>query len=361
MVLLLDGDRRVAQRRPNPSGGSRQMPLFTADDQKTGPRAAEFFAGMGLVRAGLERCGVRTVFANDIDEAKAALYRANWGGESLVVGDIRDICGEQIPDIEVATASFPCVDLSLAGARAGLAGEHSGLIHHFIRILAEMGDRAPHAVLVENVPGFLTANGGEDFRTVVQLLGDLEYEVSDATVDAAAFLPQSRPRVFLLAAKGTPAVAVEPPERRGDTRLADVADDDGEWWSGEKRDAFFGSLSDLQHARLRCYRESATVSWRGAYRRTRAGRAVWEIRGDEIAGALRTTRGGSSRQAIVRAGQGSADVRWMSRGEYAKLQGAGDLDYGAVTERQAMFALGDAVCVPVIEWLVHHWLARVLA
>ncbi|WP_419946271.1 DNA cytosine methyltransferase [Candidatus Poriferisodalis sp.] len=361
MTLLQNVDSPMARRGSSPGCDSRQMRLFPTAVQEMGPRAAEFFAGMGLVRAGLERCGVRTVFANDIDETKAALYRANWGDESLVVGDIRDICGEQIPDIEVATASFPCVDLSLAGARAGLAGEHSGLIHHFVRILAEMGDRAPRAVLVENVPGFLTANGGEDFRTVVELLGDLEYQVSDATVDAAAFLPQSRPRVFLLAAKGTPAIAVEPPPRRSDTRLADVADDDGEWWSGEKRDAFFDSLSDLQQARLRCYRESATVSWRGAYRRTRGGRAVWEIRGDEIAGALRTTRGGSSRQAIVRAGQGAADVRWMSPGEYARLQGAGDLDYGAVTERQAMFALGDAVCVPVVEWLGHHWLARVLA
>ena len=360
MTTLLDEAPRMALRRPVPSGSSRQMRLFSAADQQTGPRAAEFFAGMGLVRAGLEPCGVRTVFANDIDETKAALYRANWGEEALVVGDIRDICGEQIPDIELATASFPCVDLSLAGARAGLAGEHSGLIHHFVRIIAEMGERAPHAVLVENVPGFLTANGGKDFKTVVRLLGSLAYQVSDVTVDAAAFVPQSRPRVFLLAVKGAAAVAVEPPPRRDGIRLADVADDSGEWWGGDRRDAFFDSLSDLQQARLRCYRESATVSWRGAYRRTRNGRAVWEIRGDEIAGALRTTRGGSSRQAIVRAGRGAADVRWMSRGEYARLQGAGDLDYGVVTERQAMFALGDAVCVPVIEWLGQNWLARVL-
>ena len=361
MALLLDEGSRMAQNRPIPGTGSRQMGLFPVYGQQTGPRAAEFFAGMGLVRAGLERCGVRTVFANDIDETKAALYRANWGEESLVVGDIRDICGEQIPDVELATASFPCVDLSLAGARAGLAGEHSGLIHHFVRIIAEMGERAPHAVLVENVPGFLTANGGQDFRTVVELLSDLGYQVNDVTVDAAAFVPQSRPRVFLLAVKGAAAVTVEPPPRRDDTRLADVADGGGGWWTGDKRDAFFDSLSDLQQARLRCYRESQTVSWRGAYRRTRDGRAVWEIRGDEIAGALRTTRGGSSRQAIVRAGRGTADVRWMSRDEYARLQGAGDLDYGAVTERQAMFALGDAVCVPVIEWLGHHWLARALS
>ena len=51
-------------------------------------RAAEFFAGMGLMRAGLESAGVRTVFANDIDRNKAALYRANWGDDALVVDDL---------------------------------------------------------------------------------------------------------------------------------------------------------------------------------------------------------------------------------------------------------------------------------
>ncbi len=77
-----------------------------------------------------------------------------------------------------------------------------------------------------------------------------------------------------------------------------------------------------------------------------------------FAGALRTTSGGSSRQALVRAGCGTVDVRWMNVVEYARLQGAEMLCYDAVTERQAMYALGDAVCVPVIEWLGKHWLTR---
>ena len=70
-------------------------------------RAVEFFAGMGLMRSGLERVGVTTVFANDIDATKAALYRANWGDEALVVDDIRNLTGGDIPDAEVATASSP--------------------------------------------------------------------------------------------------------------------------------------------------------------------------------------------------------------------------------------------------------------
>lgn len=96
--------------------------------------------------------------------------------------------------------------------------------------------------------------------------------------------------------------------------------------------------------------------WRGAYRRTRNGCAVWEVRSDEIAGALRTVSGGSSRQAVVRAGPDGLSVRWMTVGEYAALQGAAGFDLSPVSERQAMFALGDAVCVPVVEWLTRQWI-----
>ena len=78
---------------------------------------------------------------------------------------------------------------------------------------------------------------------------------------------------------------------------------------------------------------------------------MWEVRADHKAGALRTTRGGSAKQALVRAGRGEVAVRWMGVGEYASLQGAEYLSYTSVTPQQAMFALGDAVCVPVVEWL----------
>ena len=158
-------------------------------------RAAEFFAGMGLMRSGLERVGVSTVFANDIDATKAALYRANWGDDTLVVDDIRNLTGDDIPDVEVATASFPCVDMSLAGNLAGLDGEQSSLIIEFCRILAEMGKRRPKAVIVENVPGFRTVNDGRDFAQVVDMLEALGYVVNPIVVNASAFVPQSRARV----------------------------------------------------------------------------------------------------------------------------------------------------------------------
>ena len=324
-------------------------------------QAAEFFAGMGLVRAGLELCGIQTIFANDVDEKKASLYRGNWGCRELRVADIRDLGGDDVPTVDVATASFPCVDTSIAGDRAGLVGDQSGLVFEFVRVISEMGERAPGVVLLENVPGFLTTDGGHDFIRVISDLDELGYRCQHLSVDAAAFVPQSRPRVFVLGKKDGSCRVPEPPPLRSDLRLFDVASRRGEWWTGERKKQFLNSLSTMQAERLDRHRTSRRVSYLGAYRRTRKGRAVWEIRPDEIAGALRTTGGGSSRQAIVRAGRGTVDMRWMDLREYARLQGAEKFRFGAVSERQAMFALGDAVCVPVVKWIGENWLCPALA
>ena len=145
---------------------------------------------MGLTRASLDRCGIKTVFANDVNTTKAALYCDNWGARELRVCDIRKLTGSDIPTVDLATASFPCVDLSVAGQRRGLHGYRSSVIFDFCRILKEMGRRAPETVMLETVPGFLTSNGGKDFHRVLQRLRALGYNVGHTCVDAAAFVPQ---------------------------------------------------------------------------------------------------------------------------------------------------------------------------
>ncbi len=323
-------------------------------------RAIEFFAGMGLMRAGLEHVGIRTVFANDIDDTKAKLYTDNWGAQELHVGDIRALHGDDIPNAELVTASFPCTDMSLAGKYKGLNGTQSSLVLDFLRILEEMGDRAPQTLMIENVMGFLTANGGRDWDTVVCGIQKLGYQAAHIIVDASAFVPQSRARVFLFGHKG-PIELPDPPELRKDLRLVGIAEEDGDWWSPDRLSAFLTTLSPIQSKRVSRYQQRFWPGYYGAFRRTRGGRPVWEVRADERAGTLRTTRGGSARQAIVRAGRGDIAVRWMSLTEYARLQGAEHLRYDSVTPSQAMFALGDAVCVPVIEWLAKYCLMPLLS
>ncbi|MCY4194342.1 MAG: DNA (cytosine-5-)-methyltransferase [bacterium] len=349
--------------------------------------AAEFFAGIGLVRAGLARAGVDVVWANDIEPVKHAVYSANFDAGHYVLGDIRDVRGGSVPSVDIATASFPCVDLSLAGYRKGLEGEQSGLFFEFCRVLREMGERIPPAVLVENVFSFVSSRGGEDLRASIAELNALGYFCDVLTVDARWFVPQSRPRLFIIGtcppvggkASGVPGplrsepVAafvranqdlmlqelVMPTPSQDNRQLCDVVErldpGDERWWGGERLRKFMGSLSSLQRGRVDSLRQDGATHWRTAYRRTRNGVAVWEIRSDDISGCLRTARGGSSRQAVVEVSPGGVRVRWMTPREYARLQGVPDgFDCSSVTDAQALFGFGDAVCVPAIEWLTAH-------
>ena len=120
---------------------------------------AEFFAGIGLMRMGLEREGWTISFANDIAADKYEMYSEHFRGAKshFVLDDIHKLSAEAIPTVALATASFPCNDLSLAGMRKGLDGKESSAYWGFVRILDEMGDRRPPLVLLENVAGFLTS------------------------------------------------------------------------------------------------------------------------------------------------------------------------------------------------------------
>ena len=357
--------------------------------------AAEFFAGVGLVRMALERLDVQVTFANDISPVKQRMYAENFDPRDFVLEDIRNLHGADIPTIDIATASFPCTDVSLAGGRAGLKGRESGLLGDFLRILDEMRERRPQLLLIENVTGFATSDKGRDLVRTLEYLSSLGYWCDVLQLDAKNFVPQSRPRMFILCDK-------EPSSTRGDilelkmslrpnwaTQLfhdrpsirsydspipvpSDMARDSLEdilehfdpddliWWENERKEKFEESLSVINESRADTLRQSSTVTHATSYRRTRGGRAVWEIRGDNISGCLRTTRGGSSKQAVVEGGNGEIRVRWMTAREYARLQGAPDFKWGNASDLQARFALGDAVCVPAVEWLAQHHLARLV-
>ena len=356
--------------------------------------AAEFFAGVGLVGDALRAEGISVAWANDIDPVKERLFKANHDPQVFRRDDIRNVKGRQIPDVDLATASFPCTDVSLAGNRAGLAGEQSGMFWELTRVLEEMDGVAPRVILLENVVGFSSSNGGEDLRSAFERLNHLGYTCDLVLVDAKWFVPQSRPRLFIVgsldplngeAASLLTKSAMRPawysefvgrhPELRTQTFALtpphlDVGGldaiverlpfSDECWWGEDRTRAFLNSLSEINRDRLACLTAYDEVTWRTAYRRTRQGRPVWEIRRDAVSGCLRTARGGSSKQAVVEAGAGGVRIRWMTAREYARLQGAPDFDLGGVSETQAMFGFGDAVCVPAVRWLVANYVRPLL-
>jgi DNA (cytosine-5)-methyltransferase 1 len=122
----------------------------------------------------LERQGWKIAFANDICPDKCEMYAAHFedADDHFVVEDIHKLQADEVPTVTLATASFPCNDLSLAGGRAGLKGAQSSAFYGFVRVLREMRKRRPRLVLLENVTGFLTSHGGNDFRdALIQLNG----------------------------------------------------------------------------------------------------------------------------------------------------------------------------------------------
>lgn len=355
---------------------------------------AEFFAGIGLMRIGLENAGWQIALANDIDHDKWQMYKDHFGdtGE-FIVGDIHTLKPAQIPTAALATASFPCNDLSLAGARHGLAGEQSSAFWGFVDILKGMKRerRLPPLVLLENVTGFLTSHSGNDFEDALLALNDLGYATDAFIIDAARFVPQSRQRLFVVGLKTHEATQLNdlpcfyesevrpralasfilmhpdinwsirnlPSLPKRTLRLTDILQDLGPnhamWWNRERAEYLLNQMSPKHRAQADAMINSKNVEYGTVFRRVRNGKSMAELRTDGIAGCLRTPRGGSGRQILFVAGNGRFAVRLITPRECAGLMGAKDFTIKAPLN-QALFGFGDAVCVPVIEWIARNYL-----
>ena len=350
------------------------------------PTAYEFFAGGGL--AGLGLAGFDTVFANDMDAMKAAAFAANHRDTPFRKGDVWSLAIDDLPGRpDLCWASSPCQDLSLAGARGGLQAGRSGAFWGFWRLVRALQaeGRGPAIVVLENVVGLLTSSQGRDFAAVCLAMAEAGYRVGALEMDAAGWLPQSRPRLFVVAMREagleapgplapfhTPRLVAAharlpadvkaawawwtlpaPPLRNLD--LQDVLEpDDAVTWLDDAA-AILSLAGPLHRARLEAALAAGRRTVGAAYRRVRVeeGRKVQrlEIRFDGLAGCLRTPAGGSSRQYVVVCDQGRARVRRLTAREAARLMGVGD-DYGLPrSESAGLKLMGDAVAVPVVRAL----------
>lgn len=159
-------------------------------------RFYEFFAGVGLAREGLSP-EWEPLWANDFDPKKAETYIENFGGEDFQLADVSNVSPSDLPGwAHMAWASFPCQDLSLAGWRRGMNGHRSGVFWAFWQLMNDLAERRPPIIVLENVMGLLYS---DDFSGLVEALVDLDMKVGAVVMDAAKFVPQSRPRVFVVA------------------------------------------------------------------------------------------------------------------------------------------------------------------
>ncbi|WP_419934621.1 DNA cytosine methyltransferase [Candidatus Palauibacter sp.] len=362
----------------------------------------DFFAGGGMALAGLGdhwEC----LYANDIDENKARCYAKNWGDAHLRVGDIADVEPSQLPGRpDLAWASFPCQDLSLAGSGEGLGGARSGTFWPFWRLMEALRAerRPPRLVVLENVCGAITSHGGKDLTEIVRAICDGGYVVGALVIDAEHFVPQSRKRLFIIGLQQTVKVPVEtmknsptdlwhppalvkahgklpdalrkkwiwwnmapPPPRR--SILADIVETDatGVRWHTEQETArLLEMMTPSNRQKMDLARSLGRPVVGTVYRRTRPDgcggrRQRAEVRFDGVAGCLRTPRGGSSRQTIMIVDGKSVRTRLLSAREAARLMGLPDEYWLPDNYNQAYHVSGDGLVVPVVRHLTEQILA----
>ena len=337
------------------------------------------------------------LFANDFDPVKAATYRANFADarQHFHQGDVWALTADDLPgQADLAWASSPCQDFSLAGARAGLGGGRSSAFFGFWRLMEALDDqgRAPRVIVIENVLGLLTSRGGADFAALGAALAARGYRFGALEIDAAGFLPQSRPRVFVVASREAPrrlfgespfhtrAVRVAwstlpadlarhwlwwnlgaPPRRNTDLASLLEPAEAVRWHTPAQTSRLLSLMAPLHRARLEAVEGPAVGA---VFRRTRreAGRSVQraEVRFDGLAGCLRTPRGGSSRQAIVVVEDGEIRSRLISPREASRLMGVADSYQLPPAATAALHVAGDGVAVPVVRWLARSLLAPLI-
>jgi DNA (cytosine-5)-methyltransferase 1 len=366
------------------------------------PAFYEFFAGGGMARMGLGE-GWTCLFANDIDAKKADAYRDNWGAVGFRLADVAALRPADLPaTADLAWASFPCQDLSLAGAGAGLRGERSGTFWSFWKLIEALAGerRAPRLIVLENVCGALASHGGRDFAVIGKALARGGYHFGAVVIDAVDFVPQSRPRLFVIGTREAPAAHLQAsqPSRHhtpallmAKSRLDETTAKKWIWWSlptAPRRNrsfidiieeeptgvrwhtraqtaALLSMMTPLNREKVRLARKSGFRAVGGVYKRTRSdatGKKIQraEVRFDGISGCLRTPVGGSSRQTILVVESGRVRSRLLSPREAARLMGLPDEYRLPENYNDAYHLSGDGVVVPVVRFLAEHILEPLL-
>jgi DNA (cytosine-5)-methyltransferase 1 len=281
---------------------------------------ASFFAGIGGFDLGVERAGMKVVFQCEKDRFCQQVLNKHWP-DIPCHGDINRVNPEDIPDANVWCGGFPCQDVSLAnqGKRKGMKGERSGLFFKYAELVEA---RRPEWIILENVPGLLNSNSGEDFRTLVETLDEFGYGISWRVLDAKYFgTPQRRRRVYIVGSLGdmrSAGVLFEP-------GATPIASKQGE---GKRQESSRGSGGRVQNANV------YSIQHASIGRKSSSGPQAKGYRCDGETYTL-DSRGSSDAVCSPNDGFGVRKAPGISR----------ELDSNRLR------ALGNAVCVPIVEWI----------
>jgi DNA (cytosine-5)-methyltransferase 1 len=350
---------------------------------------AEFFAGMGFMRMGLEKEGWTVAFATEPEPEKWRMYESRFGkNERFSEGDIHQISGGVIPEVTLAAVSFSGNDVLLGADEEGLPGKRSSAFE-FIRIIGEMRGRKPPFILLENGVGFLSSDTGNDFKFALGALSNLGYQVDAFILDTASFTPVSRKSLFILGVlagfkeaefptllmdlesevrpKPLMEFIMKHPEIRWGFRelpcpkrkisLGDIVEEVPEnsdlWWSAERAGYLFSQMSPQDQAvAVRVMNQDeyryGMVIWQ-----VRSGESMVELYIDKLSGCLASSQG--SEQILLKVGKGKYFVRGLTPREYIRLMGADGFQITDPVD-QDVLSFGDAARAPVIQWIARYYL-----
>lgn len=346
----------------------------------------------------------RCALANDIDAMKCRVYRDNWSGTGLVEGDVALLDDEMLKQpIDLYWASSPCQDFSLAGKGQGIRGARSGVFNPWFEKVraAVLAGFAPRIIAFENVTGLLSRRGGEDLDHVLRSFISLGYRVGALEIDACNFVPQSRPRLFVIAVREDVNVGDICQKQEGGAfhsprlirfhagasplirehwlwfrlpfpvasgvSLVSILDEepDTPWFSDAQVDALLSMMSSPSLARIAVARSEGRRVVGTLYKRGRPDengrvRQRAEVRFDGIAGCLRTPAGGSSRQTVLLVNGNRIEARLLSRREVARLMGLPPSYRMPERYNDAYRIAGDGVVVPIVKYLDAHLFQPIL-
>ena len=361
---------------------------------KTG---VSLFAGIGGFDLAMERAGIKVVAAVEWDK-HAQKVLAKQFPNSEIYGDITGVKGEQLinagfdPANGIITGGFPCQDLSVAGRRAGLSGSRSGLFWEICRLLDET---KAQSFILENVPGLLSSNEGRDMGTVIRALEERGYSIAWRVLDSRHFgVAQRRRRVFIVGNLGddwrTPAeilALAESSARHSEQSNTKRKDPTYKTSDGAGSNSLIGSetVGSLQasdykfpqqqqvHENKIVIQEVARLQAFGDYQLDEISSSLQardykgatdlviqptffyaknhqdvRIQGDVINTLAATMGTGGGNTPMVHA----ATVRRLTPTECERLQGFPDNWTEGQADSHRYKQLGNAVAVPVVEWII---------
>lgn len=300
---------------------------------------ADLFAGIGGFRIALEQLGGRCVFTSEWDKHCQRTYQA-WFGETPR-GDIRAIPPAEIPDHDLLAAGFPCQPFSIAGVskknslgRAhGFRDATQGTLFFTLATIIET--KRPPVLFLENVKHLQSHDGGRTWGVILNTLEELDYWVFHRVIDASAWVPQHRERIYIVCFdrrtfRDRPAFAFPSPPKGPPPRLRDIL---------ERRPDPGYTLSDRLWRYLQAYAERHRARGNGF------GFSLADPNGVTRTLSARYYKDGSE-ILIPRRGH---NPRRLTPRECARLMGFEDHLPLVVSDTQAWRQFGNAVVPKVVE------------